>query len=583
MAIRLFIVLLATLAVPAWPASDFEFVVIGDTRPRFESEHFGVFQSLIPKINAVKPAFVINLGDLIYGYGLLSKEKQWDKYQQVVKAIEAPYHQLPGNHDVFSKAARRIYERRFKQFYGSFDYADCHFVLLDNCEEARWGYVGPAELDWLKTDLKQTKARSVFVFLHFPVWEPERVAAKYYESWEQTLHPLFRQARVRAVFAGHFHSYGPTREFDGIRYFITGGGGAELRPDYKKSGGDYHFVKVKVTGDTYDVRVLAERGELTDVAADVMGGLLFADRHSSRITITQGTQGLRAGVKCSITLNNPYPAPLVGKAEWTLDTSAFAVEPRTISVNIPPAGRNAWTFTLKALKDTAPLQSLPRLEFAVGSGGRQHRFQRDLLILQELKTPYRVRPPVLDGQLEDWGDIPLSRLGESTKPGAEVRAAHDGENLYLAVTVPTVANATDEESGFHDDLQVGISGRLSEGDFGGDVIRLGFTRVGQTVEVRDRTPGRKQGTSVPGAKSACRTKGDLANFEIAVPYRLLKPAKTGDESRLILDLSFPVPEEAPGVREPTDPIPNSFSYQVRYGSDSLIPVHFVALVLERRK
>jgi hypothetical protein len=54
------------LAVPAW-AADFEFAVIGDTRPRFDSESSQPFESLIAKINGLKPALVVNLGDLIYG------------------------------------------------------------------------------------------------------------------------------------------------------------------------------------------------------------------------------------------------------------------------------------------------------------------------------------------------------------------------------------------------------------------------------------------------------------------------------------------------------------------------------------
>ncbi len=256
--------MLAALTVGSVRASEFEFVVIGDTRPRFESQDFRLFQGLITRINTLKPALVVNLGDLIYGYGLHSKEKQWEQYQQVIKGIEPPYYQVPGNHDTHSKAARKIYGRRFGKCYQSFDYQDWHFVLLDNTEKERWGYLGPAELEWLKADLKETRARGVFVFLHFPVWEPDRITPEYYEFWEQTLHPLFKQSRVRAVFAGHYHTYGPTREFDGIRYFITGGGGAELRPDYRKSGGEHHFVRVKVSGDTFDIRVVTERGELTD-------------------------------------------------------------------------------------------------------------------------------------------------------------------------------------------------------------------------------------------------------------------------------------------------------------------------------
>lgn len=111
-------------------AGDVEFVVIGDTRPRFESESFRPFEDLIRKINASTPSLVINLGDLIYGYGLPSKEKQWEKYVAVTQRIQVPYYQVPGNHDTHSKEARRIYGRRFGKFYQSFDREDCHFVFV---------------------------------------------------------------------------------------------------------------------------------------------------------------------------------------------------------------------------------------------------------------------------------------------------------------------------------------------------------------------------------------------------------------------------------------------------------------------
>jgi hypothetical protein len=335
--------LLACLAQLAPAATNFEFVVIGDTRPRFESENFRIFESLIPKINALKPAFVVNLGDLIYGYGLLRKEKQWDRYEQVIRAFESPYRQLPGNHDIFSKDAREINARRFGKFYESFDYSDGHFVLLNNCEEGRWGYLGPAQLDWLKRDLRSTSARVVFVFAHFPVWEPERVAPKYHAFWRDTLHPLFRESRVEAVFGGHAHCYGPTREFDGIRYFVTGGGGAELRPDYRQAGGEHHFVRVRVADGSLDVRVVTERGELSDVEADVMGGFLFAEKHSSRIGLTQGSQNLQEGAKFEVALSNPHSAPMLGKAAWQADPKHFAVRPAEVGRAHPARpNRAAW-------------------------------------------------------------------------------------------------------------------------------------------------------------------------------------------------------------------------------------------------
>jgi hypothetical protein len=573
--------MLATLTVGHGRAGEFEFVVIGDTRPSFESQDFRLFQGLITRINTLKPALVVNLGDLIYGYGPRSKEKQWEKYQQVIKGVEPPYYQLPGNHDTHSKEARKIYGRRFGRFYQSFDYQDWHFVLLDNTEKQRWGYLGPAQLEWLKADLKATRAKGVFVFMHFPVWEPDRITPEYYEFWDQTLHPLFRNSRVRAVFAGHYHAYGPTREFDGIRYFITGGGGAELRPEYKKSGGEHHFVRVKVSRDSFDIRVVTDRGELTDPEADVMGSLQFAARNVSRIGIKRGSSDLRDGVNFAVAIKNPYLETLMGQASWVLDASTFSVEPKGVSLQIPPGGSQQHSFTLKALKDTAMLPSLPRLEFNVAAGGHRHRFHREVRLLEEIGTPYRRTALLLDGRLADWAGIPSVKLGRDLKSAAEIQTCYDATTLYLAVTVPAVMAAEEEELGFKDDLQVGLAHRLSNADFGADFLRLGFDATKQ--EVWNRTAGRKKEGVVAGVKYVCRAQGGRTSYEIAVPLRLVKGVKAGVEGRLILDLSFPVPDGGVDVPEPPEPTANTFAYRVRYGSDSLIPVHFVELTLERKK
>ncbi|HWW00941.1 MAG TPA: metallophosphoesterase [Candidatus Acidoferrum sp.] len=575
---RLIFLLMGALAAAPAPADEFEFVVIGDTRPRFESEDFRLFEGLIPEINALKPAFVINLGDLIYGYGPRSKEKQWDKYERVIKAIEAPYYQAPGNHDTHSKEARRIYTRRFGKCYQSFDFGGCHFVLLDNTEAQRGGYIGAVELAWLQDDLKGTKERPTFVFFHFPVWEPERVAPKYYEFWAQTLHPLFKESCVRAVFAGHYHTYGPSREFDGIRYFITGGGGAELIPDYKKSGGVHHFVVVRVNGDQWDLRVVTERGELTDADADVMGGLQFGDQHSSRIGFEPGAQELTKGAEFSVSLRNPYPDFLAGKASWVFDPSAFAVQPAGASVQIPPGGTHQYSFTVQALKDAATLQSLPRLEFNVVAGQRRHRFHRELLVVQKAATRYRRRAPTLDGQLGDWEGVPSLILSNRSSAEAQLRAFNTDETLYLAVTIPTVKAAEEDESAVIDDLQIGIARRLDDTGFSGDFLRLGFS--GGIRGARNASPGRNAKARVPGVSSASGVEGDRTNYEIAIPLRLLKHVRPGADGGLVLNLSFRAPD-GPGT-QPPEPQANTFAYRVRYGGDALLPVYFVELNLEKR-
>ena len=135
--------------------------------------------------------------------------------------------------------------------------------------------------------------------------------------------------------------------------------------------------------------------------------------------------------------------------------------------------------------------------------------------------------------------------------------------------------------GFTDDVQIGLARKLSETDFGNDFLRLGFNS--SSHEARDRTPGRKIESAVPGVRAICRAEGGRKTYESAIPLRFLKHVKAGSGTRLVMDVSFPVPESDPPPNETPDPAANSFSYRVRYGNDSLVPVYFVELNLERQR
>src|SRR5262249_33609714 len=124
-----------------------------------------------------------------------------------------------------------------------------------------------AQLAWLKDQLEQGKtAKNVFVFVHQPPFSlgDHCGSATSQMAWVE----LFEQYRVRAVFAGHDHAY-ERMERNGVRYFVTGGGGAPLhdqhpvaqagRPAKKRYVQEYHYLGVKVSGD--EVTVTAERVE----------------------------------------------------------------------------------------------------------------------------------------------------------------------------------------------------------------------------------------------------------------------------------------------------------------------------------
>jgi hypothetical protein len=281
-----------------------------------------------------------------------------------------------------------------------------------------------------------------------------------------------------------------------------------------------------------------------------------------------------------VSVTNPYPETLTGEASWLVDASVFSVEPSKVGLRIPPGALEQFEFKLRALQDAATLQSLPRLEFSVISGGARHRFNREVRFVQEITTPYRKPAPVVDGELADWAGVPALKLGEGAGAEVELRTCHDRKNLFLALTLPSFEAEEVKEMGFSDEVQVGMARRLSATDFGGDLLRLGFNSG--TLEAVDRTPGHRRNQALSGTQCVSRVQGRRTHYEISVPLKLLREVRAGSSERLVLDLSFPLAqsESASGEsKEPTEPKVNTFSYRVRYGSDSLVPVYFVELDL----
>jgi 3',5'-cyclic-AMP phosphodiesterase len=150
----------------------FSFIVIGDTRPVFGSSSYENFSRQIERINSFNPSLVLNLGDLIYGYMGPTRPDIWNQYRATVSGLRAPYYQLPGNHDIFSRKAEHIYDSLFHKRYFSFDHKGAHFTCIDNSEQAIWGNISAEQLSWIKTDLAGHTAEPSFVFMHLPMWLP---------------------------------------------------------------------------------------------------------------------------------------------------------------------------------------------------------------------------------------------------------------------------------------------------------------------------------------------------------------------------------------------------------------------------
>jgi hypothetical protein len=74
--------------------------------------------------------------------------------------------------------------------------------------------------------------------------------------------------------------------------------------------------------------------------------------------------------------------------------------------------------------------------------------------------------------------------------------------------------------------------------------------------------------------------GGRAVYEFSLPLRLLKGMHAGPGHTVVADVSFPITEN--DIEVDSEPPANTFSYRVRFGNDSLVPVYFVELSFENK-
>ncbi|MBI5234162.1 MAG: metallophosphoesterase [Deltaproteobacteria bacterium] len=235
--------------------SSFTFAVIGDNRSGDD-----VYKNIISMVMERKPAFVVNVGDMIIHPGNLS---EWENFWRLSGPITAPYFLTVGNHDVNNKASEDIYRQQVdlpgNELYYSFTSGNSIFIVLDTYFTGQNKKITAGQYAWLEKVLETTDKRHKFVFLHHPLY-PDRLSFSgsldAYPVERDRLRKLFVKHGVDTVFAGHLHLY-HRKTFDGMPQIITGGAGATLIAD-DENGGFSHFILMTVEGEKV-------RGEVIDI------------------------------------------------------------------------------------------------------------------------------------------------------------------------------------------------------------------------------------------------------------------------------------------------------------------------------
>ncbi len=275
--LALVLICLGSTQGQAAPAADnyLDFLVYGDTRDAETSHH-----ALVQRMSAETASLVLHTGDIVGAGGDIAA---WERFVVAEAPLLArPFYAVAGNHE-YVDDPQLVQLRRFMKppapsvvhseetellvgsdggpLYYSFRRANALFIALDSNRSR-----DPQQAAWLSgtlRDAERDRVRHVFVFFHHP---PFAVGDNCGRAVDDGLWLAeFVHHRVRAVFVGHSHSY-QHLERRGVRYFVTGGGGAPLDQDLSDCAewdrealiayrAEHHYLRVRVRGD--DVRIEA--------------------------------------------------------------------------------------------------------------------------------------------------------------------------------------------------------------------------------------------------------------------------------------------------------------------------------------
>jgi predicted phosphodiesterase len=254
---------------PPAGASQFQFVVYGDTRTRHDV-HRRVISAILKYAN---PDFVVHTGDLVENGDDASL---WPIFFSAERLLlrKAAFYPVIGNHD---RNAKYYYDFLDAKPYYSFNWGSAHFTVIDSDianaaptkaeRDAFWA----EQTRWLEADLQAgQKADFRFLFAHHPPMTA--VKSRQGDNPHMTaLEPMFEKYKLTAGFFGHDHNY-QHYLLNGVHYFITGGGGAplydvDLPPPgiTRKVESIENFVVVKVDGAKARFEALKPNGETLDV------------------------------------------------------------------------------------------------------------------------------------------------------------------------------------------------------------------------------------------------------------------------------------------------------------------------------
>ncbi len=403
----------------------FKFCVLGDRTPLASKD---LFETVMKELAVIKPDFVIHLGNLIRGRikDTIEIKKEWEYISKRFSSLGIPYHFCPGSEDIWDEKSEEIYLRYFNKTYYSFDYNNCHFLLLDFSRFPKYSDVPKEMIDWLREDLAQARrAKHTFLFGHRPYWRVLK------EKWG--LHGLLKRHRVRYFFSGAdcFYTY---HFMDSIHYFQVGPTGARLKWETdEERGGFPNYLLVEVEKNQVKILLIRPGSILPPDFVTLKAIEQEEVLESKAIFISPfNLRGEAGREEIGVSLTNPFSYEIKGEIRWL--PYSWEVSPPKAKFYLEPRGKGFFPFTITTKGEIFPL---PKFIFSYPKEEGKEEVITKSLPLKRAVTITQVSPtPVIDGELREWQtglSLFSDEKGEKSKLNSNLFFGFDTVNLYFGL------------------------------------------------------------------------------------------------------------------------------------------------------
>lgn len=241
------------------PPVPFRFLAIGDHGAGTSEQH-----AVADRMCGVRErrAFdlVVTTGDNVYDEGHPDRFEAafFDPYRCLLNA-GVRFRATLGNHDIRTNGGRPELNEPAFGFEGRnyvFRRGGVRFVMADS---------NNMNFEWLRAALTpEATDRWTVVAFHHPVYATGEYGPT--PGFTPRLPRMFRRKGVDLVLNGHEHQYSVTRDLRGIRYAVTGGGGASVRDCGEPAWFTatclerFHFLEILAGPDRIEVKAIPARG-----------------------------------------------------------------------------------------------------------------------------------------------------------------------------------------------------------------------------------------------------------------------------------------------------------------------------------